>query len=276
MTSSVGVERALTPVAIGNFFTTARVIADPKINAPRFSPTICNEKRGAAAVQYVTAVVFDHDEGPEPSIIAGAQSMVRGYVYSSPGHDLGRPRSRSVLLPSRPMTPAEFKRVRRWLAIGLEANGVKVEHGAAASPAHVWAVPSIGSSDAEFESYCLRGSPVDVDAILALMPAEPEYVPTPVRFLHPPGVLERARRYVASMPGAISGSGGHAATFAAAQALVQGFCVGEEEALSILVEEFNPRCSPPWSLKELRHKIRSASARSRRSPGYLLADRGTR
>lgn len=83
-------------------------------------------------------------------------------------------------------------------------------------------------------------------------------------------VIERAGRYVSAMPQAVSGSGGHAATFNVAVALIHGFALSEEEAWPILCG-FNDRCSPPWSERELRHKLASADklARHPQPRGYL-------
>jgi len=83
-------------------------------------------------------------------------------------------------------------------------------------------------------------------------------------------VCERARAYVAAMPGAVSGAGGHNQTFAAARALVHGFALPEDEALTFL-REYNERCVPPWSERELQHKIKSAQLASHSRPrGHLL------
>ena len=57
-------------------------------------------------------------------------------------------------------------------------------------------------------------------------------------------ILERASRYIARMDAAVSGGGGHDATFAVACALVHGFSLGESEAMS-LMQEYNLRCAPP-------------------------------
>ena len=72
-------------------------------------------------------------------------------------------------------------------------------------------------------------------------------------------VFERARRYVERMPPAVSGSGGHAATFAVAQVLTRGFDLDDGDARAIL-DEYNARCEPPWNDRELEHKLRSARA----------------
>ena len=85
-------------------------------------------------------------------------------------------------------------------------------------------------------------------------------------------IRERAARYVAKMPPAVSGSRGHDATFAAASVLVHGFSLSQGEALEVL-REYNQRCSPPWSERELIHKVRTAAAAvSSRGSGYLLDD----
>jgi hypothetical protein len=82
-------------------------------------------------------------------------------------------------------------------------------------------------------------------------------------------VIECARRYVKKMPEAVSSKRGHAAAFAVAQVIFRGFALSEAEGRPIL-EEYNQRCQPPWSEKELDHKIRSAIEKSRLPKGYLL------
>jgi hypothetical protein len=83
------------------------------------------------------------------------------------------------------------------------------------------------------------------------------------------GVIECARRYVARMPPAISRQGGHQATWAVAQVVFRGFSLSEADGRPIM-EEYNQRCQPPWSEKELDHKIRQAIEKSRLPDGYLL------
>src|SRR5262249_41530014 len=67
----------------------------------------------------------------------------------------------------------------------------------------------------------------------------------------------------------ISGQRGHDATWAVAQVLVRGFALRIDEARPLL-EEYSQRCQPPWSDKELEHKLRSAQETSRLRAGYLL------
>jgi hypothetical protein len=67
---------------------------------------------------------------------------------------------------------------------------------------------------------------------------------------------ERARRYVAKMPPAISGQGGHNQTFTVACELFR-FGLTDSEAAAVLAE-YNQRCQPPWSDHELQHKLGDA------------------
>jgi len=87
-----------------------------------------------------------------------------------------------------------------------------------------------------------------------------------------PTITERARAYVAAMPAAISGSGGHNATFAVACVLVKGFSLSIDQARPLL-QEYNQRCDPPWSEKQIEHKLRQADTTADPQPrGYLVGD----
>jgi len=74
----------------------------------------------------------------------------------------------------------------------------------------------------------------------------------------PVSVYERAARYLATIPGAVSGQGGHAQTFKAALAIA-GFDLPASDAWQLAME-YNARCSPPWTEKELRRKLDDAHA----------------
>ena len=81
----------------------------------------------------------------------------------------------------------------------------------------------------------------------------------------------RAAAYMDAMPPAIAGSGGHNQTYAAATALVHGFALAPDVALHLLATRYNPRCQPPWSERELRHKIDQAASKPHERPrGWLL------
>jgi hypothetical protein len=72
-------------------------------------------------------------------------------------------------------------------------------------------------------------------------------------------VYQHARNYIAAAPPAISGQGGHDQTLAIACSLIKGFDFSINEARPLL-QEYNERCDPPWSVPELEHKLRSADA----------------
>lgn len=87
-------------------------------------------------------------------------------------------------------------------------------------------------------------------------------------------LVERARAYIAKMPPAISGQGGHNQTLCAARVLVHDFALPECDAWTLL-NEFNAVCQPPWSEKELQHKLSEAQKLSQagqceRALGNLL------
>ena len=73
-----------------------------------------------------------------------------------------------------------------------------------------------------------------------------------------PDLEERATRYLVNKPGAVSGNGGHPTTFRAACILIQGFGLNVEQARPIL-NQWNATCDPPWSEKELEHKLADAA-----------------
>ena len=89
-------------------------------------------------------------------------------------------------------------------------------------------------------------------------------------------VIARARAYVSKMPQAIEGEGGSDATFAVAKVLKHDFDLSDTDAL-LLMHEYNTRCLPPWSEKELHHKLEDAKncTRAKRKKGELLQSHQT-
>ncbi|MFO0800575.1 MAG: DUF3987 domain-containing protein [Gemmataceae bacterium] len=90
-----------------------------------------------------------------------------------------------------------------------------------------------------------------------------------------PGAEERARAYLRKCEGAVSGQDGHGRTFAVSRALAWGFALPEAVVLRLLRDEYNPRCTPPWSEAELAHKAKDAATKDYGKPfGHLLDDDG--
>ena len=85
-------------------------------------------------------------------------------------------------------------------------------------------------------------------------------------------VIERARRYLAALPPAVSGQHGDVTTFRACCRLVRGFLLSDDDALT-LIHEWNSRCEPPWTERELVDKIRRARRYGREPLGGLLETR---
>lgn len=114
-------------------------------------------------------------------------------------------------------------------------------------------------------------------SILAMLERPLRAVPAPVVLptVADDAKVKRARAYLAKMEPAISGSGGHAKTFEAAL-VCKGFDLSEADALALLSSEYNPRCQPTWTERELRHKVDSAYKDGARARGYLLAERPER
>jgi len=79
----------------------------------------------------------------------------------------------------------------------------------------------------------------------------------------------RARAYLAKIPPAIEGKGGHTQTFKAAMHMVLGFDLTDEQAF-ILMKVWNVRCHPRWSDDELHYKIREARNKGEMPVGHHL------
>ena len=78
---------------------------------------------------------------------------------------------------------------------------------------------------------------------------------------------DRARAYLDKLPPAIAGSGGHAATFAAACRLVE-FGISQEEAFPVLADWNQTHCQPQWSERDLRHKLADAYRHAQPRPDF--------
>lgn len=71
-------------------------------------------------------------------------------------------------------------------------------------------------------------------------------------------IIKRATKYLEKIPPAIAGQRGHDRTFQAACVLVLGFGLPNSDALALL-SQWNQSCDPPWTQKELEHKVADAA-----------------
>jgi hypothetical protein len=220
----------------------------------------------------VSALVLDFDDGKAPlDVLAALFSSRQALAHTSKSHTAANPSYRVVLGLSRAVLPAEHSTL--WSAV-TRPFAERVDQ-AAKDCSRFWFVPC-RTEATEYAVERWDGEPLDVDAILdaerALAAKQREASQrSQTRRPDRMGIEERASRYVAKMDPSISGSGGHGALWAAALALVKGFSLSRSEADSILTTEFNPRCTPPWSKREIDHKLDNAE-KAKLDDGYLLGD----
>ncbi len=255
----------------GRSLTVPRV--GEKSSAPLWSfATFKGDHRKNENVESISAFGIDVDELPP----ANADDRLQGvgplyeavkdylaFIYSTPSHTLAAPRFRAIVPFSRPVSREEYTILAPAFLEVLREEGIRVD-GACKDPARAWFVPTIVNESAPYRSLGTNAEkPIDVEE--ALKNIRPMYetarVVRPITS-HGGDAFERCRRYVAKMEPAISGSGGHGATFRAACAIVQRFGLRGAEAWSVICE-YNDRCQPRWSERELRHKLAQAEKTAR-------------
>ena len=84
-----------------------------------------------------------------------------------------------------------------------------------------------------------------------------------------PDRVHRAMRFLQSVERAIAGQHGDVRTFRVCCRVVRGFALEDDEALHVL-RDWNSRCEPVWSERELRQKVRNARRYGREPIGGLL------
>lgn len=234
----------------------------PGWSAARFEPCA----RAAENVKAVTALVLDYD-GTQPLEGAAEEwSEFYGLIHTTRKHTPEVHRFRVILPFGREVTPEEYAGI--WRRIFARTGG-KLDP-APKDPSRFWFTPGTPQTE-HYRTIRLTGQPLDPDAALAQ--PDPELARPRERIVSTDNTERRASAYLARMPEAISGQQGHQALWAAALAVVQGFGLGEHAAFGLLWSEYNPRCQPPWSEKEIRHKVRDAANRSKVPSGYKLDDR---
>jgi hypothetical protein len=105
----------------------------------------------------------------------------------------------------------------------------------------------------------LAGQPEDAGAS---KPAEPKGKPADKGKgrpkATPANTLERARKFVFAMKNSVEGEKGHNQLYGVAVALVDGFGLEEEDAITILTDWNALKAKPPESAKQVAHKIAQA------------------
>ncbi len=227
-------------------------------------------KRARENIKEVYGLVIDYDKKSDwPSVLTLWRPFY-GLVYTTKSHSIDKHRLRVVLPLNRAVTADEYDRLRQWAGRQSKLAGLEADEQAK-DASRFWYVPTIPDGN-DWRAERLTGSPLDVDATLPLAESpslrvvpQPTYVTTDQK-------AERARRYLAKIPGAVSGDGGHTQTFNAVCTVMFGFDLDPDTTYSLIASDYNTRCDPAWSEKELLHKVRSAAERCTRTRGYLLTD----
>jgi hypothetical protein len=160
---------------------------------------------------------------------------------------------------------ANVRRRIGWPGVGLDLLG---------AGGYVVAPPS--RTDAGEYAWCDDGAPLaTLGGWLLKLATRDEPAPDAAPVQRPArwtsDVEDRARRaldYVDQFDPAVSGQGGHAQTFRVALTVVRGFNLPLDVA-RVILRLYGSRCSPPWSERELEHKLASAE-HARIGSGYLL------
>lgn len=240
---------------------------------PGWSAAVFDEdKRAKAGVQRVTAAVLDYDGTASIDRALETWAGHFGLLHTTRKHRDDAPRFRVILPLRRPVSGFEWEIL--WQRLQDHCDGAS--DIAAKDASRFWYTPGI-LEGGEFLTRELDGVALDPDIWLR-KPAkrvEPVYVAPEGPYRPTVGgmdIEERARRYVAKMPEAISGQNGHGSLWKIAITCARGFALDQTATLRIL-RDYNGRCVPPtWTETELRHKADDAV--SANVPiGYLLKDR---
>lgn len=130
---------------------------------------------------------------------------------------------------------------------------------------HKRAQPHLVTVDYRDVSACY--SPDDFPPVKYTPPWNPPVRPHVAQLDLP--VLERAKRYLATVPPAIADQHGDVHTFRVCCRLVRGFALDDDQALHVLAD-WNARCEPPWSPAELLDKLHRAVRYGHEPVGGLL------
>lgn len=236
-----------------------------------FSPP----QRALANVRTVQALVLDYDKDGSWDIVLGVWAKSYGVVYTTKSHGASATngvRLRAVLPLERAVTVEEYAKLWAW-AQRISADAGCPLDAQCRDASRFWYDPT--KPPGGWQAQRLTGATLDPDGILPRLAVEQPRLAV-VRDRPTPGSEERAKRaaaYLAKIPGAVSGDAGHNATFNAVAAVLIGFDLDEQTARSLILSDYNTRCDPPWSEREIDHKIKSVGSRSTRTRGYLLVDR---
>jgi hypothetical protein len=246
-----GERYTMTWARLAKLLTTRRTFDGDKKHSGWSPATFAGDRRALERVESVQALCLDYDAGEPLDEILARFPGISLVLHTTRKHTPEAPRCRVVIEVSRPMSGEEFSRL--WRRISPKAGGLDA---APKDPSRFWFTPGC-PRESEFVGTIIQGKPLNVDEWLSKPdPVTPP--PRPEKRDDAP-LAERARQYVAKMPSAISGQGGHQSTWHVALVLAKGFGLNESQTLDVL-REYNQRCDPPWTERELAHKAKGAQS----------------
>lgn len=216
----------------------------------------------------------------DPHRAAKAFADFDGLITTTRGHRDEAPRCRVVLPFDRCASADEYELAWPFGARMASRFGLRADPSTR-DASRFWFLPSLPLAGGDSTVIRLDGRRLRVDELVEEALSRAEVAarrgsrPSRVflgRYSSPDDLEVRRRRafaYVDRMPPAISGQGGHRQTWIAALALVRGFELPPDVAIEVL-RHYSLGCQPPWSSRELQHKIESATRQASATPGYLL------
>lgn len=247
-------------------------------SVPGWSPAVfTGDHRAQESVEKSGAVVFDYDGIKSHDGITEQRTTiddavriwdrVYGCLHTTKRHTAEKHRFRVILPLSRAVSGEEMALIN-WLlakrAGHIDRCGLDI--------ARRWEMPS-RQDGVDYECIPLAGKLLNADSLVRLARArkavadqlESEARAARLASLDSgdgANALKRASAYIARIEPAISGSGGHSTLFRVVRKCVDGFGLSDDEAMDLIIAEYNPRCQPPWKSKEIWHKIQQARKHS--------------
>ena len=204
-------------------FVAAPQVAEDKNALEGWSPVrFTGNRRGVEHVELVSGIVLDIDLTElRLNEVAAIFAGFAGVVHTTHSHTAEHPKYRPILQANRDMTRDEHARVWQWVSDQAKSRGLTLDQ-ATKDASRLWYVPS-RREGAPYEYAVLEGVPLDVDTILAMVPAtEPPNAPATPRADAPAG--NRRAAMALALGSAWPVKGRHEAQLALAGALrAEGF-----------------------------------------------------
>ena len=252
-------------------------------------PLVCpatyrGDRRRNDHVERVYMLGLDIDDPqPDPHAamirISDALGGVETYAYSTYSSEPGAYRIRAIIPYDAPATGDDHRASWSLVARVLARAGVGIDR-ACSDPArgyYVWARPPSGvyyHGHVDGDPWPVRYAAEAERARLEREAKERARAAGLPPLASAGNLTARARAYLAKCDPAISGSHGHDQTYLVALRLVRGFGLDVDTAYALMRAEYNPRCRPPWSERDLRRKVEQASRAERVGVGWLAGGGG--